>query len=383
MFIIKNGTIHVGNGQILKNHDILINNGIIEKVEQNINCDNAEVIDATGQEIFPGFIDPVSSIGCMDITFSIQDQDETSNPITPDAKIKYSFNHSEVMLEELYKVGITTIGAAPGNTNVIGGQMAAYKTWGLNSNKMLIKEPVGLKGSVISLVKETYGKRDVAPKTKMGIFDALKNTLDEVKRSMEAGEDCETDDKKSIIKKVLNREIPLFITANKGSEIEALINVIKEYNINLIICGAYQSDRCMKSIKEANASIIIGEQVLLTAKNYNNTDLYKISQEQKDSGLLSITLTGDSGPVGKVKYLWNAIEFYKSGVDSEEVLKMMTINPAKMLGVNDRLGTIEEGKEADIVIYTNNPIEYYNSRVSHTIIGGKMAYREGGNSGCC
>lgn len=358
--LIKNGRIHVGDGQVLENQDILINNGIIEKIEPSIDYEDTEVIDAEGKEVFPGFIDPVSSYGCIDISYSVKDNDEISKPINPELKIKYSFNHGEIMVEELYKVGITAIGAAPGNKNIIGGQMAVYKTWGQNSLKMLVKEPVGLKGSVIKPVKETYGERKILPMTKMGIFNELDSFLAEYKE-----------------------KLPLFITANTATEINALLNITSKYDIELIICGGYQADRCMEYIKEANASIILGEQTELTAKNYNNTDLYKIAQLQREGGLVSFTLTADYGPEGKMKYLWNAIEFYKSGVDSEEVLKMMTINPAKMLGVDNRLGTIEEGKEADIVIYSNNPIEYYNSKVLYTIIGGNVAYREGRMDRCC
>ena len=380
MLVIKNGIIHIGNGCIKKNYDILINQGIIEKIGQDLKYTGCKVIDASAQEVFPGFIDPVSSIGCIDKTFTINDQNETAHPVTPDLKIKYAFNHSEVMFEGLHQVGITTIGAAPGNANVLGGQMAAYKTWGLNSCKMLMKEPVGVKGSVSNLVKQTYGKRDQAPQTRMGIFKALNDILAEGQRELECGGDCAHDEKKSIVKKILMQEVPLFITANKSVEIAALLNLLKQYKVRLVICGAYQADRCLESIKQMGAAVVIGELVYLTAKNYNNTDLYQLAQLQKEGIPVSITLSGESGPAGKVKYIWNAIELYKSGVASEEVLKMMTINPAKMLGLEDRIGTVEVGKEANLVIYTSNPIENYFAKVSHTIIGGKLIEQKGGDS---
>ena len=186
--------------------------------------------------------------------------------------------------------------------------------------------------------------------------------------------------KKSIVKKILKQEIPLFITANKSVEIAALLNLLKQYKIRLVICGAYQADRCLESIKKMEAGVVIGELVFLTAKNYNNTDLYRLAQLQEEGIPVSITLSGESGPVGKVKYIWNAIELYKSGVASEEVLKMMTINPARMLGLEDRLGTVEVGKEADLVIYTKNPIKSYFAKVSHTIIAGKLIEQKGGDS---
>ncbi|NLV76445.1 MAG: amidohydrolase family protein [Tissierellia bacterium] len=379
--IIKNGNIHVGNGKILEGYDVLIEKGIIKKVTKNIYKDDDKIIDGKGMEVFPGFIDPVSSYGCMDIGSKIKDHDEISDPITPEANIKYAFNHDEILLEELYKVGITAIGAAPGDKNVIGGQMAVYNTWGENSSKMLLKESVALKGSVVNSVKETYGKRDVCPMTKMGIFNELEKFL--LKSKMALNSSNGVDDINNIIGKVINKEISLFITAVDSTEIKSLINIINKYDIKLVICGGYQADRCLDIISSTKASIVVGEQVGYNRRNYNNTNLYKIAQSQEDGLLISFSLTGDNGPEGKIKYLWNAIEFYKAGVEEEEVLKMMTLNPAKMLGIDNKIGTIEEGKQADIVIYSNNPIKYYNSKLKYTIINGEIAYHEGGKNICC
>lgn len=371
--IIKNGNIHVGNGVILENTDILIENGIIKQIGKDIREENQKIINAKNQEVFPGFIDPVSSFGCMDISFNMKDHNEISNPITPESKIKYSFNHREIELEELYKVGITTIGASPGNTNIIGGQMAAYKTWGKNSNTMLIKDPVGMKGSIINSVKEQYGKRNVSPMTRMGIFSKLEEFLNNK---------IELDEKnKQIINNILKGELPLFITANKADEINALINLVNKFNIKLTIVGGYQADRCIQGIKDSNTSIVLGEQIYLTERRYNETDLYKIAELQGSENLVSFSLTSTYSTGGKVKYLWNAIEFFKSGVDKEDIIKMMTLNPAKLLGIDDILGSIEEGKHADIVIYDKNPIEFYDSRVTNTIIYGKIAY--GGEESQC
>ncbi len=368
--IIRNGNIHVGNGTILNNYDILIEDDIIKSIAKDIKLEDHIEINAGGKEIYPGFIDPVSSFGCMDLSFSVKDNNETSEPITPKANIKYSFNHREVMMEELYKVGITTIGASPGNSNIIGGQMAAFKTYGLNSNTMLVKDTVGLKGSVINSVKDIYGKRKILPMTKMAIFGRLEDFLS--KR-------LSYEENKVLIDNIITGEIPLFITANKAWEIDALIHISEKFEkLKLVIVGAYQIDRSIENINGKNISIVVGEQIYLTAKNYNETDLLVICEQMKAGHLVSFTLTGDYSPSGKVKYLWNAIEFLKSGVDSEDIIQMMTLNPAKILGIDQQVGSIEEGKIADIVIYTKNPVEYYDARVTNTIIEGKIVYSEEG-----
>ncbi|MBU5436401.1 amidohydrolase family protein [Tissierella sp. MSJ-40] len=368
--IIRNGNIHIGNGKVLKDYDILIDKGIIERIDKNIMDENKEIIDAGGKQVFPGFIDPVSSFGSMDISFSMKDNNEISNPITPECKIKYSFNHREIELEELYKVGITTIGASPGNSNIIGGQMAAYRTYGKNSNTMLIKELVGMKGSVIKNVKEIYGERKSAPMTRMGIFAELESFL---KNRLEFNMEVQ-----SIVEDIVEGKLPLFITANEAMEINGLINLIKEFNINLVIVGGYQAHKCLDNFSGLNISLVIGELIYLTQGRYNETDLYKIGKFEEKGNPVSFTLTGDYSPSGKVKYLWNGIEFYKSGVSRESLTRMMSLNPAKILGIDHILGSIEEGKIADIVIYDNDPIETYNSRVEYTIINGEIVYsREG------
>lgn len=356
----------MGNGEILKNYDILIEGKTIKKVDKNIEIEDQIIIHAKDKEVFPGFIDPVTSLGSMDISFSIRDHNEISNPITPEAKIKYSFNHREMELEELYKVGITTVGASPGNDNIIGGQMAAYKTWGGNSETMLLKEPVGLKASVINNVKEQYGKRNTLPMTKMGIFSRLQEFLN--------GNLDLNNDGKEILDKLLQRQIPLFVTANTEMEINSVLNIVKRFNIKAVLVGTYQGDKCIETIRDLKIPIIMGEQIYLTEKNYNETNLAKFAQLKENGIPMGFTLSGKYEPSGKVKYLWNAIEFFKAGIASEEVVQMMTLNSSKILGIDDKIGSIEKDKIADIVIYTKNPIEYYDAQVTNTIINGEIAY---------
>lgn len=367
MLLIKNGTVHTGY-DVYENCDILIKDDKIYEIKNNINAEDAEVINASGMHVYAGFIDPINNTGSMDKTYRMKDTDECSNPVSINTDIKYAFNPDEIMMEELYKTGITCIGSTPGNTNVISGKMAAFRTYGFNTNKMLVKEFVGLKGSVTNAVKEKYGKKNMMPSTKMGIFSMLYDAL----------KSCEGEEE-SVIDKVLNKEVPLFITANTKAEIQALINVVKDYDINLVICNAYQAQSCIELIKSVNASVIMGEQVYLSKNVYNEIDLSKLIDMKTGKNYVGFTVTGDYGPSGKVKYLWNAARLFQSGIDECEVLKMMTIYPAEMLGVGNILGTIETGKEADITIYSNNPIKYYDARCNYTIIQGKVVYRGGLN----
>ena len=369
MLLIKNGRVHIGNGEIIDNADILIEGKKIKYIGINLKAENCKIINAENMEVFPGFIDTHNTIGCKDRISRYKDNNEDTNPITPYADIKYSFSPYETKMEELYKVGITTICETPGNTNIIGGSMAAFKTWGLNSNTMLLRDKVGMKGSINYTVKNDFGSRHIAPQTRMAAIALL---VKEFKTH-----DMSKDD---IITKVLNREIPFFVTVETASEIEALVNALEEFNIKLVIVYAYQADRCIESIKKNGVSVVLADLTNSAKQMYNKTDLYKLSSITQTGSYVSFCLVNGWGPVGKTLYLWDALRFYKAGVPSEEVLKMMTYYPAKMLGIDDVVGTIEKNKDADIVIYSCNPIEYYTARDKYTIINGEIVYEDRGDT---
>lgn len=375
MMLIKNGRIHIGNGEILENADILIKDGRILKVGQGIKDEDTNIIDAKGMEVFPGFIDAITNWGCMGYSFTDSDNDEKSSPVTPEMNIVDAFDAENCTMQELYRNGITTVGVSPANSNVIGGQIAAFKTYGDKTYKMLVKESVGVKASVTALVKKTYGEKNVAPKTRMGIFSTLKKAFDEAKQYDPEKSDVSKDEKKEVLKRVLNKEIPLFVAANTKAEVDSILNFVKDYDIELVICNGYMAGKSKNSIVSSNASLVLGEQICISEYN-NDLDLKEIVDLHKTGVNISISTTGES--VGRETLLWNAINVYKAGIDSEEVLKMITMNPSKVLKIDDRVGTIEAGKDADVVIYTNNPIRYFDAAVTHTIIRGEEVYCKGG-----
>lgn len=376
MILIKNGKVHLGNGKILENTDILIKDGKICKVESDIDEKDVDIIDAKGKEVFPGFIDSITHWGCLGSTFTDMDYEEKTDPVTPQMNIIYAFDAENCTIQELYKAGITTVGVSPSDSNVIAGQIAAFKTYGDSPYEMLVRETVALKGSVTSTVKKTYGDQNKAPKTRMGISSILKNALEEAKKYDPSKEDVAKDEGKAILKKVLNKELPLIVSANTKAEIDGVINLFKDYDIDLTICNAFMAGKSKDSIIASNISLILGEQVNMQDHN-DEIDLDKIIDIHEAGVNVSLSTACDMGAGGQEGLLWNAINVYKAGLDSEEVLKMITINPAKVLKIDDKVGTIEVGKDADVVIYTNNPIECFDSSITHSIIKGKIVYCKG------
>lgn len=140
MYLIKNGTVHTGTGKVLEEHDILVEGTKIRKIGKNLCEADAEIIDATGKQVFPGFIDPHSSIGAMGIPTRYRDNAETTNVINPDLSVKYAIDPDEVNAQEFYKSGITSVGFSPDHCNVIGGQITVCKTAPDHMANRIVKE---------------------------------------------------------------------------------------------------------------------------------------------------------------------------------------------------------------------------------------------------
>ena len=355
--LLRGGTLHVGDGSAPFEGDILLDGGRIAKIAPHIEAEGAGLVDASGCHIVPGFIDPQNPIGAQDLTYSVNDTDETSSPLTPEADMAYSVDSNEMAMEELYRVGVTTVGSTPGNSNVIGGLMAVTHTFGANSAKLILKKQAAMKGSVCHAVKETYAERNVL-KTRMGMFSLLKKQLHDPHPNM---------------KQVLSGELPFIVWAENASEIDALLETLSPYpDIRLTIAGAYDAPIRAEKIAARGAGIIFGEQVYCSKNVYFEHDLAALR------GIpLSYTISGQSGPSGRVKYLWNAARFHAAGYGAEEVLAMMTSTPAKMLGVEKETGKLQEGLLADLSVWSEHPVAKYSARCLCTFVGGEIAYKEG------
>ena len=372
MILIKNGTIHIGNGKILKETDILIEDEKIKKIGKNLNCEQAKIIDATGKEIYPGFIDPVCSIGAMGIPTSNTDNGEKSNPIVPEMNIRYSMDPDELTKQEFYRSGITTVGLAPNDICVMGGQIAVYKSSHMKNSKRMLKEKVGLKCSVTSAPKEYFGEKKMLPMTKMGIFYLLeKSMIDTIK-----ADETKLDDKQKEIKKVLDGSLPIFCAAAKKSEIQGAIQVFKDIPTPITLIDAFCFEHAIEEIKQSEANLILGSFCMLSQHTKHDIHLEKLQEIIDNGNLISITTTCSGHSEGREIMLWNAIDIYRSGIESEEIVKMLTLNGAKILGVDDRVGSIEEGKDADISIFTADAIASYKARVETSIINGEVVYDE-------
>ncbi len=370
MYLIKNATIHIGNGNVIKNSDILIEDKKIKNIGENISSPEATVIDATGKEVYPGFIDPISAIGAMGIPTSHSDNAEKSNPLMPEMDISYSIDPDEITTQEFYKSGITCIGLSPNNSNIIGGKIAAFKTAKDKFSNRLVGKNLAMKCSVTTQPKAVYGDKGVMPMTKMGIFGLINDNISILKNKEE--KDYTTKDKE--FKNLVEGKINPIIAAETKSEIDAAITVFSNMSKKLTISDAYEFDRSLDKIIDTKTSIIIGNISYLSQATKHNMKLEKLQNVLDAGGMVALTNTCEGFSEGREVLMWTAIDIYRAGINSEDVVKMLTLFPAKILGIEDKVGSIEVGKDADISIFSANPIETYKAKAETVFINGEVIF---------
>lgn len=377
MLLIKNAKIYTMADKILKNGDILIEDKKIKKIATNIDEKDAEKIEAEGLIALPGFVDAHTHIGGMDFSESTarDDLNEMTKNITSDVQAIYSTDPESKDFAYAYKNGITTAAITPGSGNVICGWVFATKTYGDNIFEMSIKNPVALKVALGGNPKRTYGKRDQSPSTRMSIPGIAKDLLRKTKEYMEKKEesqDSKYDKELEAVIPVLKKEIPLKIHCTQFDMLAA-IEIAEEFDLNFTLDHAWGASEYLEEIVESGCDIIFGP--IGSMKGQGEARLIDIESviELDNRGVLTALIT--DAPILSIDSLvHHAGEAVREGGDPERILRMITINPAKILGIEDRVGSLEEGKDADILLFDGLPTYDTGAKLINTILNGEIVY---------
>lgn len=382
MLKIKNATIYTMAGQVLENSDILCEDGKIKEVG-NIPASADVEIDATGLVVIPGIIDAHSHIGTMDTKRDTHDNNEMTQPATPDVSIVYGFDPEGADVKRALRAGITTVGLAPGSGNVVGGEVVAMKTYGTNPFDMVVKRPIALKCATGFNPKNVYGPKDQRPLTRMGIAQIMIDLLLDGQQYMEKkqlaaegkGEAPNYNPGLELVEKVLRREIPLKMHSG-GFDMLTGIEIASRFNVLLTLDHASGAGHFAKEIAEANVFGVIGgpwggpAHMVGEGKRNSAYDVVECHRQ----GVTCAIMT--DGPILKQDALiYEAGEAVRLGLSVEDALAMLTINAAKIILCDDRLGSIEPGKDADFAIFRGVPALDTDATVMYTISGGNIAYQ--------
>ena len=381
MFLIKNGCVHTGRGEVFRK-DLAIDNGKIARIEEAIPISEADsVLDASGMEVFPGFVDAQNLWGILGPGWTGDDRSEAYLPVTPEMNVVYAFDQDGMNFQRLYRYGVTCACIAPAPSNVLRGRAAVFKTRGRSPYDMLIKESVAMTASVTKAVKETFGKRPAAPMTRMGIFSLLTDALEKANRYDEKKDDYHAGN--LALKKVLSGEMPLFVNCATRAEIDAVLHALKPYaSIKLVLTGAYGLDADLPEVRKGEISVVMGDHTEAFNEAKEATDFDRLIPLMEAKANIAIGCCGDETASGCESLLWNALYWIRHGLSPEKALACISSIPAKLLGVDHRIGSLEVGKDADLSVWTANPFKTYEARLVSTLISGEDAQRKGETLSC-
>lgn len=382
MLVIKNGFIKTMAGEDIERGSVLIgNDGKILEVGKDIAPPaGAEVIDAGGRLVTPGCIDAHCHIGVINsaMRWEGSDVNEMSDPITPQMRAIDGINPQDETFPQAVRGGVTSACTGPGSANVVGGTFTAIKLVGCRVDDMIIKDPVAMKCAFGENPKGCYGQNGKkAPITRMAVAAMLRELLFKSKNYLEAkGTDKAPafDMKLEAMIPVMRGEIPLKAHAHRADDILTSIRIAKEFGVGLTLdhCtdGALIADELAKEGYPAFVGPSFGSKTKIELKNKSFTTPAVLKSAGVDVSIIT------DAPVIPLEYLPMCAGLaVTSGLDYEYAWRAITVNPARAIGISDRVGSLEAGKDADIVIWTADPLTVLGAEAYVTVVDGRIAYR--------
>ena len=372
--LFKNATIYTMEQEPFVG-DFRIDKGVFTEVGKNLTANEGEdVQDLNGLYVFPGLVESHCHLGMEEtaIRFEGDDVNEITDPITPNMRGIDGCNPMDETIESALKGGVTTVAAGPGSANVLGGTFFAYKTKGNCIDEMTIENPIAMKAAFGENPKRCYQGKKID--TRMQISALLRETLEKTKEYLakkETGKDVAYDQKLEAMIPVIKRELPLKCHAHRADDILTAIRIAKEENIKITLDHVTDARSILPQIKESGFPCICGPALTHKSKFELANMSFETPNELYKAGILFSIIT--DSPVIPQQYLsLSAALAAKAGLPEYEAIKAITINPAKILGLDNRVGSIKVGKDADFVICTKNILDTQNE-ITAVYVDGKKA----------
>lgn len=368
----------VTHGDILDG-TILCENGKITAIGSDIVIPKgATIIDATGTIVTPGLVDEHTHVGAWEegLGWEGNDINEMTNPINPGVRILDAINPMDIGFEDARRGGVTCVQTMPGSGNVIGGLMLCMKTAGKIVDEMVIKNPTGMKAALGENPKRFYGTQKKMPATRMGSAALLRESLLKAKEyndNLQNNKKQKFDYKMDALARVIRHEIPLRVHCHRADDILTAIRVAKEYDINITLEHCTEGHKVAKTIAENDLWANVGPSIWQRAKVETRDITPKTAATIVNAGG-KVTLITDHNIVPQHYYRLVAGLAIREGLSEDDALKAITINPASVIGVSDRVGSIEVGKDADLAIWSGHPLEPL-THCLYTIVDGQIVYQ--------
>jgi imidazolonepropionase-like amidohydrolase len=387
VLVISGGTLHTVTDGVYERGTLLIgDDGRIAACGKSVEVPaGAEVIDAAGLHVFPGFVDAHTHLGVWEegVGRAFIDANEATDPVTPHVRALDALNPRDPGLADARSAGVTTACVTPGSANAICGQAVVIKTAGEVADRMVVRQPAGIKMALGENPKSFYKGRDKMPSTRMGtaalIRQALveaQNYLDKQARATE-GEDVEPPDadlKLEALAPVLRRELPARIHAHRADDILTALRLAREFDLDIAVEHCTEGHKVAAELAEAGVPCLVGPSLSSRSKVELRELSFATAAALHDAGV-RLAIISDH-PFLPIQYLPLAGGLaIREGLDPDIALRALTLTPAEVLGLADRVGSLTPGKDADLALYRGHPFYDVQARCVLTLIQGQVVYR--------
>jgi imidazolonepropionase-like amidohydrolase len=383
---ITGGRVVPITGDPIDGGTVVIVDGKIDAVGADIRVpDGATVIDAAGSWVLPGFVEAHGHVGVHEEAegWAGQDTNEMTEPVTAQVRALDAINPADLGFRDAITGGVLAVNVNPGSGNPIGGQTVALKCWGRTVDEMLLREPSGLKSALGENPKRVYGDQGKMPSTRLGTAAvirgafvdaanyAARHATEQAKPEAER-KHVDRDLKLEALGRVLRREIPWRQHCHRADDIATAMRIADEFGYDLVIDHGTEAHLLADLIAAKDIPVIIGP--LFTSRSKVELRNRSLANPGRLAAAgVTIAITTDH-PVVPINFLIHqATLAVKEGLDRVTALESVTINPARIAGVDDRLGSIDTGKDGDLVIWSGDPLDVH-SRVQRALIGGAEIY---------
>lgn len=375
MLLIQNGILYTMEDESPKQGDILLRGGRIEKIADKIEpTDGMECMDAQGLRVYPGFIDAHSHIGISEerTTDQCDASNEGTNPITPCLRAIDGIHPLDSAFHNALAAGITGVLTGPGSSNPIGGQFAFLKTHGRRVDSMVVLAPAAIKIAFGENPTTNYGMNGNMPSTRMGIASLIREELFRARQYFD--ENSRKDFCMECYRDLFDRKIPLKAHVHRTDDIFTAIRIAKEFDLDLTLDHCTEGHLIAEEIAESGFPAIIGPSLASRIKDEVSLSDFKTPGILHRAGV-RLALTTDH-PVSRIQQLPLCAGLAaKEGLGEWAALRAITIDAARICRVDQRLGSLRPGKDADLVLYDGNPLEISGS-VRATVINGEIVWKK-------
>ena len=382
MLLIQGGLVKPIAGEDIPNGQVLIDNGKIVAVGTNLQVpDGTEVYDASGCIVTPGLVDAHTHIGLDEeaIRWEGADYNEMSDPVTPDMRGIDGINPQDEAFRLALEGGVTTAVTGPGSANVLGGTFVAIKLYGNVVDEMVIKNPAAMKAAFGENPKGCYGQNGrKAPVTRMGVAALLRETLEKTRRYAEEIEESEKDDTKKrpydpkleAMLPVIRKEIPLKCHAHRADDMLTAIRIAEEFDIRLTLDHCTDGHLIADTLAKKGYPVLVGPSLGNKSKFELKNKTFSTPGILYKAGLPVCIIT--DAPVIPLYYLPLCAGLaVREGLPEDEAWRAITINPARVAGIEDRVGSLEAGNDADIAVFSSNPLHDIQAVAKQVFVNGK------------